>query len=198
MPQLCLVACSNFRAELAAIVEQAGYDDVCLASFAPDCLRPVAGEDRPSALVAAYRDRGYAIAVLGGACLARLAQHETAQARIYTANTCMELVAGAPLVELLLGQGAYLMTPGWLACWQHNMREWGFDQETARVFFSETTQKLTLLDTGVNDQSATQLQALGDFLQLPTETVPVGLELLRLLVTKIVLEWRWDGRAAGA
>jgi PAS domain S-box-containing protein len=196
MPKLCIAACSNFQREVAAVLAQAGHDDVRVAPFAAACGRPLVGDDPAVAVADARLARGDDVAAVGAFCLRRLAERTTPRLRVHAANTCLELVAGAPLVDLLLGQGAYLMTPGWLENWRHTMTEWGFDQETARAFFGETTRKLVLLDTGLHEHSAANLQALGAFLGLPVETIPVGVELFRLFLTKIVAEWRLAQHAA--
>lgn len=186
MTELCIVTCSNFRREVAAIVAQDGLKDVRLASFAATCIRPRMGRDPAETLVAACRRQGCAIAALGSYCLARVARAAMGGPWADAPDTCMELVADAATVEQLLNQGAYLLTPGWLSNWRRYMREWGFDRETACAFFAETVRVLTLLDTGVCRDSAAQLQALAEFLRLPWSSMPVGLDPLRCHVTALV------------
>ena len=73
---------------------------------------------------------------------------------------CFELLAGHEFLEPLLKQGCYLLTPGWLARWREYIKRWGFDQNTAREFFAESTPRLVLLDTLVDPNSAKELEGI--------------------------------------
>ena len=93
-------------------------------------------------------------------------------------------------MDTLLRQGAYLLTPGWLDNWQEQVKKMGFSQSAAREFFSSTTTKLVLLDTGIISQTKKQLSDFSSFVNLPTETVKIGLDFIQLLLNKIVVHYR--------
>jgi len=201
--KLCLLVCQNFLAEVGAIIAEEGYADVQGAACAATCLRPTYAACYISQRAAEQTERDCDVILLGGHCLNSIPVPERGAAgannvRVVALSRCLELVAPAPLVDAEIEAGAYLLTPGWLQNWRRAMAQWGFDQPTAREFFAETTQKLTLLDTGTDAQTGRHLQELADFLALPTQVIPVGLDLLRLRLIRLVLEWRLQQRADAA
>jgi signal transduction histidine kinase len=197
--KLCLLVCQNFLAEAAAIVAEENFADVQVAAFAPTCIRPTGDADAIGRLAAERAGPDSDVVVFGGYCLHSLATPERGlsganRVQVASVPRCLEFAAPAPLVDAQIEAGAYLLTPGWLSHWRRTMTQWGFDQPTARAFFAETTRKLVLLDTGTDAQSDSHLRELADFLALPGEVIPVGLDLLRLRLIKVVLEWRLKQR----
>jgi len=193
--KLCLLVCQNFLAEAAAIVAEENFADVQIAAFAPTCIRPADDTGYISRLAAERAAPDCDVVLFGGFCLNSLATPErgvsgATKIQVASAPRCLEFAAPARLVDAQIEAGAYLLTPGWLSHWRRTMTQWGFDQPTAREFFAETTRKLVLLDTGTDAQSDSHLRELADFLALPNETIPVGLDLLRLRLIRVVLEWR--------
>jgi hypothetical protein len=187
-PKFCLVVCENFQREVAAVVAQKGFDAVRVRSFPATCIRPADRADAPISVVNLATARGEDVVALGGYCLRQLAEADcqSGRLRVCRRESCLELAASDDLIQALVSQGAYLLTPGWLVHWPRYMAEWGFDQKTAREFFAESIRKLILFDTGCYHESAAHLQTLADFLALPCEVVPVGLELFRLQITNLI------------
>lgn len=134
------------------------------------------------------------VAIVGGGCLhgADAQRLIPAGAVLLSPQLCFHLVAPSMLVNSLLAEGAYLMTPGWLADWQRHLAEWGFDRETAGQFFRETTRKLLLLDTGIKDNCQLELSAMGEYLDLPTVSIPIGLDFLKLSLERLVIDMHRD------
>lgn len=130
--------------------------------------------------------------IIGGGCLCEdnSTYENEANPFLLVPQLCFYLVAPMALVDNLIAEGAYLMTPGWLLNWRQQISDWGFDQETARQFFQETTRKLTLLDTGIDKNCLAELSAMGDYLGLPIQSIPVGLDILRLSLERLVMELR--------
>jgi len=93
-----------------------------------------------------------------------------------------------------LDEGAYLVTPGWLADWPRQIERWGGDCASLRQLFAESVSRLILLDTGVDPESAKHLGDLAEVLGRPTAVVPVGLDFFRLFLSKEVLQWRLERR----
>lgn len=103
---------------------------------------------------------------------------------------CFDLVTNKNIVDEYIQAGTYLLTPGWLAHWRTHVEKWGFDVVLAREFFAETTNKLVLLDTGIDDVSLDRLEEFAEYADRPYEVLPVGLSVFREFVMRIVLEWR--------
>ncbi|MBI4296226.1 MAG: PAS domain S-box protein [Chloroflexi bacterium] len=118
------------------------------------------------------------------------AAHATTGCHTHKMEQCHLLFASEGIVRAYIEQGAFLLTPGWLARWRDYLADEGFLQETARDFFKETASKLVLLDTGVDTNSHDNLRLFADFVGLPFEVLPVGIDFFRLFLSKLVLEWQ--------
>jgi len=189
--KICILVCEHYQQEAQAIIEAEQFDEVAVAAYPARCGYPPVQWDELASVIGA--PGGYQqIYIIGGCCLAKLghAPQELKRCRLHRMDNCFYLFASRSLVDSYLQQGAYLITPGWLARWQTWIDRWGFDQETVRSFFGEFCTKLLLLDTGVEVGSAQNLHGFADFVDRPFEIVAVGLGFFNLFLTKIVLEWR--------
>jgi signal transduction histidine kinase len=136
--------------------------------------------------------------VIGGSCL----KHEAALApllarrNVVCVDNCFDLFLPAAQLQHHRSEGAYLVTPGWLATWERRMAEWGFDRVTAQEFFAESCTRVVLLDSGVVAESPVQLRAFAEFVNRPCETVPVGLDPIRRGLREL-LNREWPGEGAG-
>jgi signal transduction histidine kinase len=101
-------------------------------------------------------------------------------------------VADRQLVDSSIAAESYLVTPSWLAKWREQIGAMGFAAEHAGAFFHDFAKGLVLLDTGIDDEAGAHLAELSDVLNLPVRRIPVGLDHTRLLLTRLVLEWRLD------
>src|SRR6185369_9985926 len=94
--------------------------------------------------------------------------------------------------------GAYLVSPSWLSRWREHLDALGFDRKTAHEYFAEFARRLVLLDSGICADSMDLLGELADYVGLPSEIIPVGLDLFRVKLSNLVLRWRLDRAAAGS
>ena len=190
--KLCLKVCQNFRHEIAILIKEPDFSDTLLSTYPALCDHP----QRVSKLkqtLAGQTEQDCDV-VLVGACFAgsTTALPVVENLEISKLNQCIYCFAGQTLAEHYMQEGAYLLTPGWLENWQRQISDWAFDQTTAREFFKESASKLVLLDTGVDKDSAQRLQDLATYLDLPTETIPIGLDHFRLFMQKRVQDWKQD------
>ncbi len=189
--KLCLLICEHFEAEARAVIALEQFPDVEMAFYPGMCGHPLlAWHD----LAPKIRACGMCnqIDVVGGYCLSGLGSPPAALSHcvLNRSAQCFYRVLNATLVDSYLDAHAYLITPSWLAHWQAHIAEWGFDIAQAREFFAESAEHLVLLDTGVDPRSAQYLREFSEFVALPYESVPVGLEFFRLFLTHLVLSWR--------
>jgi len=110
--------------------------------------------------------------------------------RLHKIHQCFHLFADNNEIDSYIQDGAYLITPGWLSGWQKHVKDMGFDEDSAPEFFNEFVRRLILLDTGVDERTLQQVREFSEFVKLPFEIVPVGLDFLRQMLAEIVLEWR--------
>ncbi|MHB8763336.1 MAG: response regulator [Deferrisomatales bacterium] len=195
-PRLYVAVCENLRSEAQAVLGTAGVE-VVLLSYPADCGHGLSAVNSLSEQIRRAAGDGSDIHVFGGACLAQLRPPPAGlpDCHIHFVEDCFRLVAGERLVASLCSEGAYLITPGWLAKWQERLHEWGFDQETGRDFFRECTSKLVLLDTGICRTSDESLRSLSEYLGIPAEVVPVGLDSFRRFLDATLSRWRVETRA---
>ena len=191
--KLYLVTCDNYRRELAHLLHAEDFKDVELLIAGLRCGRPGSQWQSltdvlpPSALDSNVR-------LLGCACLGadNASSQELCGLRSQpNAHGCY-LFTAKELLDRLIREGSYLVTPGWLLHWRQRIREWGFDETTAREYFSESESKIVLLDTGIDPTSNELLAQFAEFVQRPFSRIYVGMDMLRLSLWKLVLEWRLE------
>jgi len=82
------------------------------------------------------------------------------------------------------------MTPSWVKSWPKNIEEYGFDKEKATESFRKSNTKLLLMDTGVYPDIVGELQKFADYVDLPFEILPIGLDFFRIFLKSKILEWQ--------
>ncbi len=201
--KLIISVCGNFKKELAAVIAEEEFADVEMAIFPATCGRPaIEWHD----LERAIHSNGNCSRcdVLGRSCIAKLTKRPKELAycdlhkfhlhkfHLHKLEQCFHLFADQNLIDSYLKEGAYLITPSWLVNWQYHLKTMGFQQELAQVFFKESARRLLLLDTGIEANSADHLRDFAEFVEMPSQIVPVGLGYFRLLLSKMVMAWRLE------
>ena len=192
MPKkLCLLVCSYFQREVAAAIEAEGWDDVVVGAFPADCGRPATGWGQ---LKQASSIRGdfSQIDAFGSPCILDLSDPPEGMEnfQLHKIQQCFHLFDDNDRIDDYILNGGYLITPGWLSGWEKHVKDMGFDEETAPEFFNDFARRLVLLDTGVDERTLQQVKEFSEFVKLPYEIVPVGLDFLRQMLAEIVQEWR--------
>ena len=188
--QICLVVCEILKNEIEAVVRAGNFESVKIVSYPSQCAlaRPNSGVIR-NAMRRCGTSRNRTL-LIGGCMLSwDLNAEDREGINLLHTDQCLELLINRETLESYAAQGAYLLTPGWLRQWRHHLQVWGFDRNVARSFFSEIISRLVLLDTGTDAGSAKHLQEFGEFVNLPFEKIPIGLDYLELQIAKFYLEW---------
>ena len=195
---LCFLACEHFQREFSTIIRSEKWDDVAFYPFPPRCIQPRSDFFPFQEILHPGATEWDEICLLGGSCIAEwdMMSGQWEGHRVKKLRGCHELLMARETVEDLSGKGAYLLTPGWLSHWSRYLKQWGFDQKTARAFFGESTTSLVLLDTMVDPERLKYLQKFAQFLDLPFQTIRVGLDFMRLTLANTVLAWRLSGKAS--
>ncbi len=189
--KLRIYVCQHYILEARAVLRGEGLDDVEVAPYKDLCVHPSTSErqdliedldlsdDEDSALI--------------GLCFLARKGRSPEKAAIYPVKrgeTCFSLFAPHPMIQQQLDRGAYLLTPGWVQDWESRLGSWGFDKQTAREFFKESSTRLVLLDTGVLPGAWGRLEELASHLDLPCEKIDLGLDHFRLHLEQAALRWR--------
>lgn len=187
-----LLVCGHFVREARAAIAMLGLQDVIVEPYSPDCGHP----QRPEhlhALLARLAGQDDDTILLAGGCLPADYRDLTVlepNVTIHREDNCMGLLVDAWKLDELFSGGAYVLTPGWMSGWRGQLERWGFDRETARAFFAESAQSLALLDTGVDDRSASTLLEFSEYLARPGNAIAVGLDHFSLVLGDLVLKSR--------
>ncbi len=190
--KLCLGVCASFEMEARAVLQAPEFSSLRLRTYEAACGWCPEDSALPFPEAALLPEDGSDLGFLGF-CFwigKRPLPPFVDPALVNRVDHCLFLFAPREVIEGFLSQGCYLMTPGWLMNWRQRIERWGFDQETARAFFRETTSRLVVLDTGVNEGCDRELREFSRFLDLPGERVFVGLDYFRLQILEVVSSWR--------
>lgn len=175
--KLCILVCENLSREAESVISSESWNDVALSVFPASCGHANVEKAIHGIVQASEVDR-QDTRLLGGACISELQNLSADCVHCHPRGLCFSFFVNSGILQKLLTSGAYLLTPGWLANWRRQIDEWGFSRETAIPFFKESASRLVLLDTGVDPDSHQKLLEFADFLGLPFQVEPVGLESL--------------------
>lgn len=194
--EAAILVCPSLRREVDAVVAGPlaglGLSGVTVRTVAGACeLRDADRAALAEQVAGCVRASGSACLV-GGPCMARLDLPEDVRGATLSVlrDTCFQLLVNGGIVERWIAGGAHLLTPGWLAGWRGRIAGWGLDRAGARQLFGEAAKRLLLLDTGVDPDAGAELEAFGDFLGLPVESVPVGIDHLAGILASAVIRGR--------
>jgi len=177
------------------VIAQGGdFEGVTVSAYPSRCGRPPLS---PEELTARFPGDDVMVEILGSQCLPSLPPLSRG-CHIHTTVPCFSMFTEALYIERFISEGAYLLTPGWLSRWRERIDEWGFTRDGVRTFLHETTQRLLLLDTGIDDDSAAQLIALAEYVDLPYSIIPVGLDFFSQFLKIIILNCRLEMQKAKA
>jgi signal transduction histidine kinase len=101
-------------------------------------------------------------------------------------GACLSLIAPGWLLENLVREGSYLVSPGWLADWKKNVAVWGFDTTGLREFVQGSIKQVCLLDTLTLADSERRLAEFSKALGLPALRIPVGMAYCSEVLQSII------------
>ncbi|HQB39896.1 MAG TPA: DUF1638 domain-containing protein, partial [Deltaproteobacteria bacterium] len=186
--EMAFVFCSNFMAEAGCVLAAESLDNCRLLTMPARCGRPPLDEAELTGLINGLVGVQH-VELFGGCCLARLADCTLGGCSIHIHRfaNCFSMLADQRQIDGWLASGAYLTTPGWLSNWPENLERLGLDQKTARELFGESINRIVLLDTGTDSRSAERFGDFSSYVGLTSDVATMGLDILKLLITKIHL-----------
>jgi diguanylate cyclase (GGDEF)-like protein len=190
------MVCKNYYAEIMEALRQEGFSDILVKEYPQVCLSPHVPMEKVNPIFE-KDDPNVEKIILSENCVINSFLDTKSNSRKKETNYphhCLEMFTNRELIEFFSSNGFFLVTPGWLNCWQTIIKEWGFDQESARLFFQESATKVILLETYNNPKNITNLTDFSTFIDLPYEVIPIGLDHFRLKVANMVVEWQIKNR----
>ncbi len=181
-----IIHCENFNKEFDFYSVK--NQDLKFFSFTSDCRNCFKSLNQVLENITGL-DPNEATVVIGSNCMSKIEDQPAVDSnfKIVFFETCFHAVAPGEMVNKLLKMKRYIVTPFWLESWKNRITEtWGFDQKTAREFFSETTKKIVLIDTTFDIKSRERLTSLGEYLDLPVEYIPLGISFFHFRINEIL------------
>ncbi len=183
--ELCLVVCETIQREVAAAAALEEMDGLSIAVYPAHCastgVRPQLSD--PTACPEGVR-RAYLVGPCGKALAPGV--RDQADGRVYRLASCTELFLPLRQLDSYGEKKPFLLLPA----------EVEYRLQQGNVAGRPATNHLALLDTGLNQESVEQAARLAARWQVNHGVIPVGLELLRAFLVRVLLEGRLENERA--
>ncbi len=188
--KLTIFVCENFYPDYRKIIEEEDYKDVVLVSFPCLCTDRKQKEEVETLLKNTIESEIPALAFCGEHCDLTKLLPEPTGIDFWKSEHCFSHLANESFLTYIIEKGGYLVGSGWLETWQEQLEKQGFDQETARRFYSEVANELVFFDTGIVSDSRKKLRELSNYLDLPFKIIGSDLKMTKRMIRCAVNEWR--------
>ncbi|MHB1418415.1 MAG: HD domain-containing phosphohydrolase [Bacillota bacterium] len=192
---LGLIVCNNFSQEVSSVLESQEFSNVKILTFPGRCGPSQLNWDILKGIIDTEQKKYSKMVLLCGECGCGIdiPPKELQNCQISSMEQCFYMFLDRQIVNRYVAEGAYLFTQGWLYQWKDYLDRPTFNKKSAREFFAQLASKLVLLDTRIdNNSSLKYMQEFAEFINIPYERVPIGLDFLRLYLKQIVLEWQLE------
>lgn len=190
---LGVVICENFVKEMKLIIQNSNIENVIVVPFASQCKRNNKNSNDLIQAIVKCEEKCDKIIVLGGPCCKNLDKFfKTERYKIKRFKHCFEMIVNKDIVEYFIKQKSYIVSSGWLENWRKNVEQMKSNEESGKMLFLNSAKKITLLDTGIYENSINNLQEFGEFVNLPYDYIPVGLDFASSLISNNILEWKLE------
>jgi Protein of unknown function (DUF1638) len=144
-----IYVCDNFKEEILEVIKLSDFKDIESIIFPVRCGCPNSEEIRLSIISELSQEISKIRIFLGCSCLSKTDKSflSTNNIRYLNLENCFQMFFPKEIINSLMSEGAYLVTPGWLVNWRKKVNQWG-GEELAKEMFSESLKKIVLLDTG--------------------------------------------------
>ncbi|MBI9047336.1 MAG: diguanylate cyclase [Anaerolineaceae bacterium] len=189
--KLKLVLCKDFQLECENILVNHNWDDVEFVFVKQRCISPLETQSMSENIKdMEFENSDSFIFACDLGCLICDDSRKDSVVNQLKFIQCSHLLASPTFIDHIIGQGKYILTPGWLSKWKERLNYWGLDQKTAQLMFKDSLSSLVLIDSQINPKSKIELSDMGAYLDMPIEIIPVGLEYLELFLSKIISSWK--------
>lgn len=188
MEKLQLFVCGNFYPEFQEVLAAEEFEDVELRPFPSLCDQKCCRSRVKEIL--AQANSNHSALVCSKFCTAVKMLPENHAIRTVTGNYCFSHLTSDAFLNYLTSQGSYILSSGWLEDWERRIENMGFDEDTARKFFQETSKQLVLLDARSDQRHEGLIKELSSYVRLPYIIVPVEREAIRMMLRSLVYQWR--------
>jgi nitrogen-specific signal transduction histidine kinase len=190
--KLVFSVCHFMLPEISTVIKNGNYPDVELSGFMTNCLTHKNRCSDLSSLNLKAHQVNSDIIIIGGHCTSPAGEKNNFPENIKTIclQQCAEMFLNRETVMHYISKGYYIVTNGWLQRYKQNMASWGFEKETAKVYFREAMRKILVLDTQIPGDYLPGLKAISEYMGLDYEILPVGLTNCNFIIDAQVNKWR--------
>lgn len=190
--KLCIYFCSTLLPEVSHLIQKGNYPDVTLKGYPAHCTTGYVSNEMVLDMVSKNLNSFSKMIVVTSACRGNknINQNIHSKIEIIQLEQCFEIFCSLPTIYHHIKQGNHLVTNGWLKNYKHHIREWGFDEASAKTFFGESIQKILLLETGLPGDYRSELEAISKYMGVPHDVLPVGNSHLQLFIDRLIFKWR--------
>ncbi len=191
--QLQLYVCEHFKADTLTVLSSDKFSDVKASFFPARCGRPIMANKKLSELSLFNKNPDDNKYLCACSCMSASEKTflESKNIKQLYLDNCFQMFAPKAIIDKLISEGAYIITPDWLTNWKVWAKQWG-EKDQVRQIFSETITKLVLLDTGIDPLSEKNLKEFSEYINSPSETIKVGLEYYQFYLENEILKWRLE------
>lgn len=189
--QLQLYVCEHFKADTLSVLSSGKFSDVKASFFPARCGRPMMANKKLSELSLFNKNPDDNKYLCACSCMSASEKTflESKNIKQLYLDNCFQMFAPKAIIDKLISEGAYIITPDWLTNWKVWAKQWG-KKEQVRQIFSETITKLVLLDTGIDPSSENNLKEFSEYIKSPSETIKIGLDYYQFYLENEILKWR--------
>jgi diguanylate cyclase (GGDEF)-like protein len=193
--KLCLLVCDVYKEEINSVLDSGELSNVELVTYPHVCIGNQGNKERLGEILAKCRNTYKYVNTLCDQC-EYICKHVNTPLKMHDKsliNRCVEsVVSGDLLAYLQSNQNSYIFTPGWFKTWQEHSDFWELYRNAADSSASDSTSKILLLDTGIDNDSKNSLMKFADFIGLPYDSIDIGLNSIRYKIRNFYTEWQID------
>jgi signal transduction histidine kinase len=181
--QIPIHVCSYFRSEVEQFIRDKGLSSQFRAQIFPSLCQGMSASDPVPGtfLFAGNQCPAHPKRIPNGGQTAAVPHNGG-----IISGACLSLIAPEWLLENLVREGAYVVSPGWLADWKKNLAAWGFDAPGLREFAQDSMKQVCLLDTLSLSGSEAQLAEFAESLGLPASRIPIGMAYCSAVLQEVI------------
>jgi signal transduction histidine kinase len=190
---LILFVCNYLSPEIHQILKEGDFPDVSLVNYPASCNAP-ATSDWLKNKISEMDFTRFDGCVFDNNCLSKSIPDPSRYPglRFIQLQQCFDPFVNHELTTHYIQQGYYLVTNGWLRYLDQHIKTWGFEPAMARQFFGESMKKILFMDTQIPGDFLPDLKTLSEYMGLPYESIPIGLDQGRNTINALVSQWRYE------